>query len=84
MAPASSSGAMMVRLKAVRGAITACWSVISCSRPRPLPRSSRALTLLSTSMGTESEKAWPMAVPAFTTPGPVIRTQTPGLPEARA
>ena len=36
-------------------AMAACCEVISWRRPRPLPRSSVALTLEITSMGTESE-----------------------------
>ncbi len=44
-----------VRVKAVKGAMASCWLLISCSRPRPLPRSGLALTLQSTRTGTESE-----------------------------
>ena len=71
-------------LKAVIGAVSALWSVISCRCPQPLPSWWRALTAEMTRSGTESAKASPIAVAALVTPGPVISMQTPGLPESRA
>ena len=52
---ATCAGVKAVALRAVKGAVTARWSVISCSLPRPMPRSPLSLTLEITSIGTESE-----------------------------
>ncbi len=50
----TSSAAMAVALSAVRGAVTADWSVISCSSPHPLPRLSERVTAEIISTGMES------------------------------
>ena len=49
------SGLVAVSEKAVSGRVTADWSVISCSVPRPMPRSLLAATEVMTSIGTLSE-----------------------------
>ena len=38
----------------------------------------------STSMGTESDQAWPIGVRMLVSPGPVMVKQIPGLPVTRA
>jgi hypothetical protein len=53
--PGISLGARTLALNAVKGAVTARWSLSSCSSPQPLPRVSTGLTEEITSMGTESE-----------------------------
>ena len=53
--PGTSDADRAVALNAVKGAVAASWDVISCRRPRPMPRSAVPFTLESTSMGTESE-----------------------------
>jgi hypothetical protein len=49
-----------------------------------LPSVSVALTPEITSIGTESARAWPMAVMMLVSPGPVMTKATPGRPETRA
>ncbi|MNJ60749.1 hypothetical protein D3C77_565050 [compost metagenome] len=66
------------------GAVMARWSWVSCRQPQPLPRLAVWLTLEITSIGIESAYAWPMAVAALVTPGPVMTKHTPGLPLTRA
>ena len=78
--PAVSAGSA----RDVQDAIAAAFAGFSGRRPRPMPRSWRATTLDRTSTGLLSEKACATGVAAFVTPGPVIRRQTPGLPEIRA
>jgi hypothetical protein len=60
------------------------WSGSSCRKPSPLPSVSVAFTPEMTSIGTESARAWPMAVMVLVSPGPVMTKATPGRPPARA
>ena len=52
--------------------------------PRGVDRSLVSSTLLTTSIGTESEYAWAIAVAALSRPGPEISRHTPGRPLIRA
>ena len=50
----------------------------------PSPSEARRFTPEITSIGTESALACPIAVRAFSNPGPVMTKATPGLPDTRA
>jgi hypothetical protein len=82
-APADPVGATVV-LKPGKPPMVWAWLGSSWICPSAMPESGRLPTLETTSMGMESEKAWAMGVAAFSSPGPAMRKQTPGRPEALA
>ena len=79
-----SCGAATVALKPVKPPMVSAWLGSSWICPSAMPEGGRLPTLETTSMGMESEKAWAMGVAAFSSPGPAMRKQTPGRPEALA
>jgi hypothetical protein len=82
--PGSSSASVTRCENSATFSIIPRWSGSSCRWPRPLPSVGVALTPEITSIGTESARAWPMAVMVLVSPGPVMTNAMPGLPPARA
>ena len=80
----SSAGRSSLWLNTETPATSADWSGSSWSRPSPRPSSWLLLTLEITSIGTESARAWPIAVVMLVIPGPEMMKQAAGRPQARA